>query len=56
MTIIALVPAVVALVAAFAYAFASHPKLLEIARIVFFCAFLAFMIALSTSSVRVDRW
>jgi len=53
MTIVALVPTLVALVSALVYALASNAKIVEIARIAFFCGLLVFMFSLSASHVRI---
>jgi hypothetical protein len=53
MTIVALVPALVALASALVYALASNAKLVELARIAFFCGLLVFMFTLSASHVRL---
>lgn len=53
MTIIALIPALVALGGALVYALASNPKVAEIARIAFLCGLMALMFALSSSHVRI---
>ncbi len=55
MTLIALVPALFALVGLLVYLLASNAKVQEIGRIAMFCGLLALMFALSASSVQIGH-
>ncbi len=53
MTIIAIVPALVALLGALVYALASNPKLVELGRLAFLAGLIAFMFAVAGSTTHV---
>lgn len=56
MTIVALIPALVALAGALVYALSKTAEVKELARICFFCGLLALMFALSASHVQIGGY